>query len=134
MQYSDWIDSRYVMIENQTLQAELEKVHNTKSNFENPDWILELDSDRFRLRVAPDTCCKTVVYYCGTMAHPNNLFEQGCFQSAVNFFSRNKLIFLVFAVIISVVQLLALSTALLLLKKLRKKVIWEWNKGLSAAH
>ncbi|XP_063729809.1 tetraspanin-11-like [Symsagittifera roscoffensis] len=111
--YDDWKYSKWVKIRNQERN------------------VTSIDDENFAH--APDSCCKTVLDNCGTMAHPNNFYEHGCLKQIVDFFERNLLVLSIAAVFVLMIQLVALVSSLLLLNKLRKKNIWEWYRGLAKA-
>ncbi|XP_063719948.1 tetraspanin-11-like [Symsagittifera roscoffensis] len=83
------------------------------------------DGDEMFVHV-PDSCCKTVLDNCGTMSHPNNLHNQGCFKQVADFFARNLLVLSLCAICVILLQVMALVSALVLLKRVRKQVVWQW--------
>ena len=95
--------------------------------------ILSQESSVFETLHAPDSCCKTVLKHCGILAHPNNLFEHGCLQKIMDLLEENIVLLVAAGLVVMIVQFMALISALYLLNRLRRKVIWEWNKGLSKA-
>ena len=114
--YSDWQYSKWVMKQNYML---------TKSNTLSSNSVNSPNDDSNFVH-APDSCCKTIDDTCGTMAHPNNLHNQGCFKQVADFFARNLLVVSLCAIVVMLLEILALVAAIVLLNRVRKQIVWQW--------